>query len=223
MTQLTLIIGNKRYSSWSLRAWLAMRIAGLDFEEVVIPLRDPDTYINMAEYATKAPLMVPMLHINDLEVWDSLAIMEYAAEHAPAHTFWPEDAQTRAWARSVTLEMHSSYADMRNEVPMDLFAPSITAPLSEGAKKNINRVLTVWKDCRTAHKDMGPFLFGTLSMADLVYSPVIARLRSNMDILKDNGITLNPVHTDYIEAMWSHPEYVAFQKEAAEEPWVIEF
>lgn len=173
MDRLTLVIGTKRYSSWSLRPWLALRQAGLAFDEVEIALRRPDTKAQILRHSPSGK--VPLLIDGGLRVWESLAICEYVAELAPAARLWPEALDARAVARAVSAEMAAGFAGLRRALPMDLDLSVPTPPLSADAAADVARVLEVWNDCRHRFGAGGPFLFGRFSVADAMYAPVVTR------------------------------------------------
>ncbi|MEA1677277.1 glutathione S-transferase family protein [Nitrospirillum sp. BR 11163] len=175
---LTLILGSKTYSSWSLRPYLALRHAGLAFDEVVIPLRQPDSKARMLAHspAGKVPALVHRTAGGEITVWDSLAICEYAAELAPQAWLWPQDSAIRAHARSVSAEMHSGFMDLRRNLFMDL-ARTIDRPERVAkAAGDITRIQALWADCLARHG--GPFLFGAFTIADAMYAPVATRLQT---------------------------------------------
>lgn len=173
MSELTLIIGDKNLSSWSLRPWLALTQAGIPFAEKIIRLNQPGT---AAELGSKTPAgLVPCLKHGDLVIWDSLAILEYAAETFPAAALWPRDTARRAHARSVSAEMHSGFSELRKTWPMNFTARKVDRPATDGAKRDIARIIAVWEDCRARYAALGPFLFGAFSIADAMYAPVVSR------------------------------------------------
>lgn len=167
----TLIIGTKRFSSWSLRPWLAAKMAGIAFDEVVIALRQPETKANILEHSPSGK--VPCLVDGDLVVWDSLAICEYLAEKAPA--LWPDDPVARAVARSVSAEMHAGFQNLRNMCSMDVLSDLPMAEIAPDLAPEIARINAIWTDCRTRFGDCGPFLFGRFSVADAMFAPVVTR------------------------------------------------
>jgi len=193
----SLVIGNKAWSSWSLRSWLLLTRFGLPFEEIAVPLRRPDTPERIRAHSPSGA--VPALKHGDLVIWDSLAIAEYLAERHPEHAMWPQDATARALARSVSAEMHSGFAAMRRELPMDLLNIHPTPELSERARADIGRVLEIWRFC--LGRSGGPFLFGAFSIADAMFAPVVTRLRSygiTPEQFGDDGTA-----TRYGLAIWS--------------------
>ena len=172
---LKLVIGNKNYSSWSLRAWLYLRESGVEFEEIRIPLFTEGWREELARYTPAA--RVPVLVDGDLSIWDSLAIFETVLETHPGAVGWPSDRAARARARSIAAEMHSGFLAIRNELPQNLRAPRALdiASLSEGCRNDIARVDSIWSECREAHGATGPWLFGDYSIADVMYAPVALR------------------------------------------------
>jgi glutathione S-transferase len=174
---LKLVIGNKNYSSWSMRPWLALRANDIAFEEVFIPLYTGDVDKQRILSFSRAG-KVPTLIDGDVTVWDSLAIIEYLAERFPEARLWPEDRADRAYARSISAEMHSGFMALRNECPMNLHRPVREVALSQDARANIARIQEIWLDCRERHSKRGPFLFGALSAADAMFAPVVYRFRS---------------------------------------------
>ncbi|CAA7621111.1 Glutathione S-transferase, N-terminal [Magnetospirillum sp. LM-5] len=170
----TLIIGTKQFSSWSLRPWLAAKMAGIAFEEVVIALRQPDTKAKISKHSPSGK--VPCLIDADLAVWDSLAICEYLAEQVPS--LWPEDRAARAVARAVSAEMHSGFQNLRNLCSMDVLSDLPMAEIAPELAPEIARINAMWTDCRTRFGLSGPFLFGRFSVADAMYAPVVTRFKT---------------------------------------------
>jgi glutathione S-transferase len=175
---LTLVIGNKNYSSWSMRPWLALRAKNIPFEEVFIPLYTDNPADKQRILSFSRAGKVPALVDGDITVWDSLAIIEYAAERFPDAKLWPEDRAARAHARSISAEMHSGFMPLRNECGMNLHRPVGAITLSADAKANIARVEEIWRDCRQRYGKGGPFLFGAFTGADAMYAPVVHRFRT---------------------------------------------
>jgi len=203
MTNLTLVIGTKKFSSWSLRPWLALKQAGLPFEEVEIELRQPQTRDEILRHSPSGKL--PVLKVGDVAVWDSLAICEYVAERACAHPMWPEHRPTRAVARAVSAEMHSGFAALRRDLPMDVGLRRTDFQPGEEAAADIARIIEIWRDCRARFGAGGPFLFGPFSLADAMFAPVVFRFQSY-------GVALDAVCSDYLRAMLALPamrEWVA--------------
>ena len=192
---LKLIVGNKNYSSWSMRPWLALAYIGEPFEEVVVPLDQPDTAANIAKYTPAG--RVPVLHDGDVVVWDSLAILEYLAERFPAAGLLPEGREARARCRSVAAEMHSGFAALREHMPMKITADKTGHPVPPAVAADIARIRTIWRDCLAASG--GPYLFGDFSLADCMYAPVVTRFRTY-------GVSLAGPEAGYAETLWKSPE-----------------
>ena len=169
-----LVIGNKNYSSWSLRAWLVLREAGIEFEERRIVLDEPGTA--EALDALGAANRVPVLKMGEETVWDSLAIAETVAERWPDRRLWPEDAGRRAHARAISAEMHSGFPALREQMPMNCRAMGRKVTLTDELTADIDRVIAIWSDCR--HRYEGEWLFGDFSIADAAYAPVALRFRT---------------------------------------------
>ncbi len=174
---LKLVIGNKNYSSWSMRPWLALRANDIAFEEVFIPLYTGDADKQRILGVTRSG-KVPALVDGDVTVWDSLAIIEYLAERFPDARLWPEDRASRAHARSISAEMHSGFMALRSECPMNLHRPVRGIALSEDARANIARIQAIWLECRERHGKRGPFLFGAFGAADAMFAPLVYRFRT---------------------------------------------
>ncbi|MBR0716116.1 glutathione S-transferase family protein [Bradyrhizobium liaoningense] len=214
MAALTLAIGNKNYSSWSMRPWLALRASGIPFEEVFIPLytdqADKDKILAFSR-AGKVPVLVD----GDITVWDSLAIIEYLAERFPDAKLWPEDRAARAHARAVCAEMHSGFQALRNECGMNLRRPIGPVALSADAEANIARVQELWLDCRARYGAGGPFLFGRFGAADAMYAPVVHRFRTY-------AIPVAPEVKAYLDAMMALPAFQEWTTAGIAETLVIE-
>ncbi|MBK8258678.1 MAG: glutathione S-transferase family protein [Polyangiaceae bacterium] len=202
MPSLVLYVGNKNLSSWSLRPYLALAHIGVPFDHVVIALDTPSTAQQIAAVSPSG--RVPALHDGNLIVWDSYAICEYLAERFPAAKLWPEDAETRATARSVSAEMHSGFADLRRELPMNITARTHVQP-SVGAARDVRRILRIWSDCRAQFAASGPFLFGTFSIADAMFAPVVTRFVTYQ--LEVDGIAQQ--YMDAVLAMPAMREWIA--------------
>jgi glutathione S-transferase len=174
---LSLVVGDKRYSSWSLRGWLSLSLSGAPFAEIQERLQQPDTRARLLAHAPTGK--VPALLTEDGPVWDSLAIAEYLAERFPEAHLWPRGEYARALARSICAEMHSGFVALRTHLPMDLQRDQAYAgPLPDEARADIERICQLWADCRTRFGADGHFLFGLASVADAFYAPVAARLRT---------------------------------------------
>ena len=171
-----LIIGNKNYSSWSLRPWLLMKEAGIDFDEHRIVLDTPTTKQEIAEVSPAG--RVPVLHLGELAVWDSLAICETVAERWPDAKLWPDDADERAHARAISAEMHSGFQMLRDCMPMNCRAMGRIVPIPDELGADIDRIIAIWSECHKRFGDRGGWLFGRFSVADAMYAPVVLRLRT---------------------------------------------
>lgn len=206
-----LIIGNKNYSSWSMRPWVMMTHAGIDFTETLVPLYREDTRERLGVYAG-APPRVPMLLHGDILVWDSLAILEYIHERHPEAGLFPEQAAARSRARSICAEMHSSFAALRRDALMNI-RQRRARELSDQARSDIARIETIWNDCLSASG--GPFLFGAFGMADAFYAPVVMRFRT---------IGHRPARglEEYMQAVIDNAAVRAWCEAAETETWVIE-
>ena len=172
----TLVIGDKNLSSWSLRPWLALKQCGIPFAEECIRLRQPDSKAEILRHCPSGK--VPALKTKTGVVWDSLAILDTLAERHPEHRLWPQDEEARAAARSISAEMHSGFATLRNEMPMDLLSKLPSPPLGAALEADIGRIAAIWKDTRARFGQGGPFLFGAFSNADAMYAPVATRFRT---------------------------------------------
>nr|WP_166653834.1 glutathione S-transferase family protein [Tahibacter aquaticus] len=203
----TLVIGNKNYSSWSLRPWLLLRHHGVAFDEVRLPLDTPEFYATIGNYSPTG--RVPVLREGELVVWDSLAILEYSNERWLDGKGWPADLAARALARAVSAEMHSGFAELRKQCPMDCVKRS-TAPVSAEVMRDIARIGVLWRDCRARQGTGGPFLFGAFSIADCMFAPVALRIVSY-------GIEVGPVERDYIDALLALPALQAWLGDAEAE------
>jgi glutathione S-transferase len=212
MSATTLYVGNRNYSSWSLRASLVVRQSGIECTEAVIPL---DTEEGRAKLKEVSPSRrVPVLYHDELVIWDSLAIAEYLHEREPAAGLWPADATLRAIARSVSAEMHSGFAALRNRMPMDLRGRH-TVTAGPDVRADIARVETIWNDCRSRYGAGGDYLFGAWCVADAMFAPVVGRFRSY-------GVVLGAVAEQYADAVWRWPAMASLVAEAEGEPWILE-
>jgi glutathione S-transferase len=211
---LMLVIGNKNYSSWSMRPWLALKASGIAFEERSIPL-----YTGAADKKRILDVTpsgkVPALIDGDVTVWDSLAIIEYLAERFPETGLWPANRADRARARSISAEMHSGFAALRSECGMNLHRPVRAKALSDNAQADIARIQEIWTDCRGRSARAGPFLFGTFTAADAMYGPVVHRFRTY-------AIAVTPPVQAYMDAMMSFPAFQQWTEQGLAETGVIE-
>ncbi len=201
MSDLVLVIGNKAYSSWSLRPWLFLKHSRIPFSEVHVSLDGAHAKENLQRHSPSGK--VPVLRDGALTVWDSFAICQYLTEKYPQTLGWPKEAAARATAYSVAAEMHSGFLNLRREMPMNCRAESLHVTLSEDARKEVARVKQIWRDCRTAFGgklgSKRPWLFGEFGVADAFYAPVALRF-------KTYGIELDPVEQAYADAILSLPE-----------------
>ena len=175
-TGYTLVIGDKNFSSWSLRPWLAMRAAGIPFAEEHVRLRQKET--KQAILCHSPSGKVPALKAGGEVVWDSLAILEFLAERHPDKRLWPQDPAARAAARSISAEMHAGFATLRNDMPMDLLARLPVPPIGEALAAEIQRIVAIWIEARARFGAGGPYLFGAFTNADAMYAPVVTRFRT---------------------------------------------
>lgn len=213
MNEMALLIGNKAYSSWSLRAWLMLRACGVPFREILVPLDQPDTRSRILEHSPSG--LVPALIDGPLVVWDSLAIGEYLAERFPEADLWPADATARARARSVSAEMHAGFASLRRDMSMDLKRSRAGEGHTRAALADVARIGAIWADCRAAAPKTGPFLFGRFTIADAMYAPVVARLRTY-------GVPVDGAADAYCDAISAWPAMAEWAAAAVAEPWVLE-
>jgi glutathione S-transferase len=213
MADFTIYIGNKNYSSWSLRGWLALKHTGVPFDEEVIPLDEANTRANILRQSPSG--RVPALRHGEDVIWDSLAIGEYLAELFPAARLWPEGAQARAAARAVSAEMHSGFAALRSHLPMNMRSSFPNRGVTPEAQADINRITALWRDCRKRFGQGGEFLFGHFTLADAMYAPVVSRFRTYKIGLEDET-------QRYADAVWSLPAMVEWATAARHEPMVIE-
>lgn len=211
---LKLVIGNKNYSSWSMRPWLALRANNIPFEEVLVSLysgeADKQRILDFSG-AGKVPILVD----GNVTVWDSLSIIEYLAERFPEKRLWPEHPAHRANARSVSAEMHSGFAALRNECGMNLHRPVRAIELSADARGNIARIEEIWRDCRERHGKSGPFLFGAFSAADAMFAPVVHRFRTY-------AVAVTEETQGYMDTMTALPAFAEWTRAALAETTVIE-
>lgn len=212
MARRVLVIGNKAYSSWSLRPWVLMRHTGLEFEEVRLPLYTERWNADIARYSPSGK--VPALVDGDVHIWDSLAICEYLAERHPEKQLWPGDTAARALARAVSAEMHSGFAELRNQLPMNVRRRLPGRNRSPGALKDIERIQQLWNDCRARFGASGPFLFGRFSVADAMYAPVASRFQTY-------EVALDPVSGDYAQTLLALPAMRRWIAEAEAESETI--
>jgi glutathione S-transferase len=212
MSDYILVIGNKNYSSWSLRPWLAMRQAGLPFREVRIPLYTPESKAQIRSYSPSGK--VPCLVDGALAVWDSLAICEYLAERHAQAKLWPADPYARAVARSISAEMHSGFQNLRSNMSMNCRKRFPGMGRTVEVAGEIERVQRSWGQAREKHGAGGPFLFGAFTIADAMYAPVVLRFRTY-------AVQLNPVCREYADAILALPAMQQWLADAEAETEVI--
>jgi glutathione S-transferase len=211
-----LIIGNRAYSSWSFRGWLAAKQSGEDFQELVVPMFDSE-WEKRREGDEFAPSLgkVPILWDDDCVVWDSLAIIEFLADRVGRDLYWPEEMSARGMARSMAAEMHSSFTNLRRELPMNVRKSFSPVDLSDAVREEIDRILQLWAQARARYGGTGEFLFGTWCAADMMYAPVVTRFITY-------GVKVPPFAGIYMKAVVSHPHVAEWIDKAQDEPWVIE-
>lgn len=209
-----LVIGNKNYSSWSLRPWLALTMAGIPFEEKLVRFGEPRFSREVRKISGAG--LVPVLVHKGQTIWDSLAIIEYAAETWPKAQVWPKTAAARAMARSAAAEIHSGFGGLRNDCPMNLRRPKVAlkAGFSNAVLSDVKRLELLWSQCRKAHGKGGPFLFGKFSAADAMYAPVVTRLDSY-------AIPVKKETRAYVDAVMNTPGFKAWLAAALKEPWIV--
>ncbi|MBD2434446.1 MULTISPECIES: glutathione S-transferase family protein [Fischerella] len=212
MTDLTLVIGNKNYSSWSLRPWLAMKQFGIEFQEICIPLYTPEATSKIRQYSPSGK--VPVLLHGNQKVWDSLAICEYLAEEFPHLNCWPEDKSARIIARCISAEMHSGFQKLRQNMPMNCRAKLPGKGMALGVQKDIDRITTIWRDCREKFGANGDMLFGQFTIADAMFAPVVLRFVT-YDVQLDN------VAQNYVEAILAIPALQEWIKAGKAEQEII--
>jgi len=214
MADFTLYIGNKNYSSWSLRGWLMAKASRIAFKEVLIRLRQPNTKAEVLRHSPSG--RVPALVHGGVSVWESMAIGEYLAELYPDANLWPQDRAARAIARSVSTEMHAGFSALRNHFPMNVRSSFPNRASTPEVQAEIDRITAIWHDCRTRFGKGGPFLFGSgFSNADAMYAPVVSRFRTYK-------VELEAEAQAYCDAVWSWPAMQEWAAAAKKEPWVIE-
>jgi len=214
MADMTIYLGNKNYSSWSLRPWLVLKRTTITFDEVVIPLYQPGSRETILKYSPSG--RVPALQHGSVTVWDSLAICEYLAESFPNFALWPQDSTARAAARAVSAEMHSGFGALRAQLPMNIRSSFPGRDLTPEAQADINRVMAIWRDCRSRFGDgKGPFLFGQFTIADAMFAPVVTRFRTYRTDLEREAEA-------YCAAILALPAMQEWLAAAKNEPMIVE-
>ncbi len=213
---LKLIIGNRAYSSWSMRGWLALKQSGEEYEEFVVPLFDAE-WDERRQGDEFAPSLgkVPILWDGTCVVWDSLAIIEFLADRAGRDRYWPEDESARGMARSMAAEMHSGFSNLRRDLPMNVRKSFPPKDLSDEVREEIERILVLWAQARARFGGTGEYLFGDWNAADMMFAPVVTRFITY-------GVPVPPFAGLYMKAVLSHPHVAAWIDAAQDEPWVIE-
>jgi glutathione S-transferase len=212
MDKLHLIIGNRNYSSWSLRPWLAMTMAGLDFDETLIQLDTPDTKKRIAEHTGAG--RVPILRHGNVTIWETLAILEYLAETFHDKSFWPAAKAARAMARAVSNEMHAGFSSLRNACPMNLRRPKKPIMLNDAIRTDVARIEDIWRDCRQAYGKGGEFLFGNFSIADAMFAPVVTRFETY-------AIAVSADTRAYMDTLLATPAFLEWKAAALKETWIL--
>lgn len=212
MAKLTLVIGNKNYSSWSLRPWLALSHTGESFEEVVIPLYQERSKVEILKHSPTGK--VPVLLHGDRAIWESLAICEYLAEMFPAAKLWPEDSGARAHARAVAAEMHAGFVALRQAMPMNIRARRPQSWFPQEVRKDIERITSIWEECRRKYARHGPFLFGSFTNADAMFAPVATRFQTY-------GVKVSAVPDEYMSTVLALPAMKRWTEQAHAETWTI--
>ena len=209
---LTLLIGNKNYSSWSMRPWIAMKVAGIAFHEEVIPLDASDFKARVGRISGTGK--VPALADGDVHVWESLAILDYLADTYPQARLWPQAPKARAHARAVAAEMHAGFVPLRRHCPMNMHRRPKAYPLTPEAAADVHRIEVIWTDCRTRFGGEGTFLFGAFGAADAMYAPIVSRFVTYQ-------IEVGPLARGYMEAVQALPAWQEWRSAAITEPWVL--
>ncbi|MCG5484532.1 MULTISPECIES: glutathione S-transferase family protein [Sinorhizobium] len=210
MTKLVLYVGNKNYSSWSMRPWLALTACGIPFEDVVIPF---DFAAGNPRFREISPTgRVPVLHHGENRVWESLAIIEYAAELFPDAGLWPEERADRARARSYSMEMLSGFRALRGACPMNIRRPRKSIALPDGVSEDVARIETIWRE--SVERSGGPFLFGRFTAADAMFAPVVNRFETY-------ELVTDPATLAYMDAVKAHPAFRRWEEAARAEPWIV--
>jgi glutathione S-transferase len=210
---LHLTIGNKNYSSWSFRPWLALKVAGIPFEETVIPIYVPGSKEKLLDRSPAGK--VPILQDGDVTVWESLAILEYTAEKFAEAALWPREAAARAHARAISSEMHAGFTPLRKQCPMNMRRPVKKLALNDDTAANAARIDAMWSDCRARFGGGGPFLFGGFGAADAMYAPVVSRFHTY-------GIDVSAPSLAYMQAMMALPVWQEWYAAALKEEWVLQ-
>lgn len=208
-----LIIGNKNYSSWSLRPWLAMKVAGIEFEEKMVPLDFVKNNTHLLEFSPAKK--VPVLIDGDLHIWESLAICEYMAEGFPDKRLWPVERSARAHARVISSEMHAGFSDLRNRLHMNIRRKREALDYSKAVARDIARIDDIWRNCLENKSIEGPYLFGNFTIADAMFAPVVSRFHTYK-------VKVSETSQNYMDVIRALPAMREWEKAAKQEEWVIE-
>jgi len=211
---LKLLIGNKRYSSWSLRPWIAMKVLGVAFEEMLFPLYQPGSSEQVLKYSPTGK--VPALIDGEIVVWESLAILDYLADRYPDIAMWPKDLAARGLARAVSAEMHAGFVPLRRQCPMNMMRDRAKSrEIPADVEANVKRIDAIWNEARAKHGRAGPFLFGAFSAADAMYAPIVSRFSSY-------AIPVSAAAKDYMDVIMSLPAWREWEAAARTETWIME-
>ena len=215
MHDFTLIMGNKNYSPWSLTAWLTAKTAGIDFDEIVIPLNVVNTRQEILRYWYNGK--VPILKHGEITIWESIAICEYLAEVSAENNLWPVSKRGRAVARSLSAEVHAGFKSLREQMPMNVRGRFPSELRTPSVQEEINRVTAIWRRCRERFgKDLGgPFLFGSFCILDAMFAPIVSQF-------KTYSVDLDPLESDYLESVLSLQWMDVWSKAAHDEPMIID-
>ena len=212
MAKATLVIGNKNYSSWSLRPFMAMAMADIDFDEKFIRFGEP-RFSREVKKISKAG-QVPVLLHNGLTIWDTMAIMEYLAETWPDRNLWPKTKAARSLARSACAELHAGFKNLRSACPMNLRRPQRPVPMNAEIFADVARLEALWRQCRKEHGKGGPFLFGKFSIADAMFTPIVTRLETfDIKVAEDTQ--------HYMNAVLATPAFHEWKAAALKEKWIV--
>ncbi len=209
---LKLIIGNKNYSSWSFRPWIAMKVANIAFEEEVISLDASDFKARVGRISGTGK--VPALADGEIHVWESLAILEYLGEKHPTARLWPMEPPARAHARAIAAEIHAGFVPLRRLLPMNMWRPVKRRELTPEAHANVRRIDAIWTDCRKRYGAGGPFLFGTFGAADAMYAPVVSRFHTY-------EVEIGATARAYMASVMALPAWAEWREAALRESWVL--
>jgi glutathione S-transferase len=207
---LKLVIGNKNYSSWSFRPWIALKVAGIPFEEEVVFLNAPDFKARVTRISGTGK--VPALADGAVHVWESLAILEYLAEKFPKAKLWPDDPQARAEARALAAEMHAGFVPLRRQLPMNMWRPVKRLELKPETQASVARIEVIWTDCRK--RSGGPFLFGAFGAVDAMFAPVVSRFHTY-------DVAVGAAAKAYMDAVMALPTWAEWRSAALRETWVL--